>query len=107
MDKLVMHPCTETSSPGFLEHLPSMYEEGNIEGRSALRWAVEAAALADLSKRQTKHQLAQKALQYYGMSLGALGQSLAEPGKAPDDYDLMTIVMLDIFEVFFSHLVAL
>jgi hypothetical protein len=41
------------------------------------------------------------------MSLGALGQSLAEPGKAPDDYDLMTIVMLDIFEVFFSHLVAL
>ncbi|KAI3318685.1 hypothetical protein HD806DRAFT_540032 [Xylariaceae sp. AK1471] len=100
MDKFVMHPYNETSSPGFLEHLPSMYQEVNVEGRFALRWAVGAAALADLSRSQNSDQLAQKALHCYGMSLQALGQSLAEPGKAPDDYDLMTMVMLDIFETF-------
>jgi hypothetical protein len=99
MEKYVIYPCNQTSSPGFLEHLPCMFKEVNVNGRYALRWAVRAAAYADLSKDQDSDILARKALQCYGMALSALGDSLATPGKVPDDYDLMTVVILDIFEV--------
>lgn len=99
MDKYVMCPCNETSSPGFLEHLPCLFQDVNVEGRFALRWAVRAAAYADLSKAQSNDALSSKAFHCYGMSLSALGESLSEVGKVPDDYDLMTAVMLDIFEV--------
>ncbi len=76
-----------------------MFKEVNVEGRYALRWAVRAAAYADVSKDQESNTLASKALQCYGMALGALGESLSTSGKVPDDYDLMTVVVLDIFEV--------
>lgn len=99
MDKYVLYPCNETSSPGFLEHLPSLFKDVNVEGRFALRWAVRAAAYADLSKAQDSDFLAKKAFHCYGMSLSALGESLSAKGKVPDDYDLMTAVMLDMFEV--------
>lgn len=99
MEKFVLYPCNETSSPGFLEHLPSLFRGVNIEGRYALRWAVRAAAYADLSKDAGGEPLARKALHCYGMALSALGTSLAERAKVPDDYDLMTVVILDIFEV--------
>ncbi|KAI0379214.1 hypothetical protein F5Y04DRAFT_272079 [Hypomontagnella monticulosa] len=101
MGKYVLYPCNETSSPGFLEHLPSLFKDVNVEGRFALRWAVRAAAYADLSKAQDSDFLAKKAFHCYGMSLSALGESLSARGKVPDDYDLMTAVMLDIFETFF------
>ncbi|KFY28446.1 hypothetical protein V491_00459 [Pseudogymnoascus sp. VKM F-3775] len=91
MDKYVIYPCNQTSSPGFLEHLPCMFQEVNINGRYALRWAVRAAAYADISKDQDSNILVRKALQCYGMALSALKDSLtATPGKTPDDYDLMT-----------------
>lgn len=99
MEKYVIYPCNQTSSPGFLEHLPCMFQEVNVDGRYALRWAVRAAAYADISKDQDSDVLARKALQCYGMALSALGDSLAASGKVPDDYDLMTVVVLDIFEV--------
>jgi len=102
MEKYVMYPCSQTSSPGFLEHLPCMFQEVNVNGRYALRWAVRAAAYADLSKDQDSDLLASKALQCYGMALSALADSLATSGKIPDDYDLMTVVVLDIFEVGFQ-----
>lgn len=98
MERYVIYPCNQTSSPGFLEHLPCMFQEVNVNGRYALRWAVRAAAYADLSKEQDSDILARKALQCYGMALSALGDSLATPGKVPDDY-LMSVVVLDIFEV--------
>ncbi|OAA64744.1 Zn(2)-C6 fungal-type DNA-binding domain protein [Niveomyces insectorum RCEF 264] len=102
LDKYVLYPCNQTSSPGFLEHLPSMFKEvDNIHGRHALRWSVRAAAYADVSKGQDSDALARKALQCYGMALTALGESLARPGKEPDDYDLMTVVMLDMFETLY------
>lgn len=101
MDKYVMYPCNETSSPGFLEHLPCLFKDVNVEGRFALRWAVRAAAYADLSKPQDSDALASKAFRCYGLSLSALGESLSAAGKVPDDDDLMTTVMLDIFEVGF------
>ncbi|XXG99392.1 hypothetical protein Hte_005729 [Hypoxylon texense] len=101
MDKYVIYPCNETSSPGFLEHLPCLFKDVNVEGRFALRWAVRAAAYADLSKAQNSNALVSKAFHCYGMSLSALGESLSTTGKVPDDYDLMTTVMLDIFETFF------
>jgi hypothetical protein len=99
IDKYVIYPCNQTSSPGFLEHLPCMFQEVNIDGRYALRWAVRAAAYADVSKDQESDVISRKALQCYGMALSALGESLAAPRKVPDDYDLMTVVILDIFEV--------
>ncbi|KAI1660718.1 hypothetical protein F4813DRAFT_348122 [Daldinia decipiens] len=101
MDKYVLYPCNETSSPGFLEHLPSLFKDVNVEGRFALRWAVRAAAFADLSKAENSSALEAKAFHCYGLSLSALGESLKPVGKIPDDYDLMAVVMLDIFEAFF------
>ncbi|TVY61770.1 hypothetical protein Focb16_v013566 [Fusarium oxysporum f. sp. cubense] len=101
MDKYVLFPCNESSSPGFLEHLPCLFKEVNIEGRYALRFAVQACAFADLSREQSSEELAKRSLEYYGHALSALGQSLAEKNKTPDDYDLMTVVMLDIFETLF------
>ncbi|KAL7936364.1 hypothetical protein V8C35DRAFT_232459 [Trichoderma chlorosporum] len=102
IDRYVLYPCNQTSSPGFLEHLPSMFKEVNVEGRYALRWAVQAAAYADVSKEQESNALASKALRCYGMALEALGESLSTPGKEPDDYDLMTVVVLDIFETLYT-----
>jgi hypothetical protein len=99
MHNYVLYPCAETSSPGFLEHLPSLFKEVNLDGRYALRWAVRAAAFADASRETEGDALTRKALECYGMALESLGQSLAQPGKPPDDYDLMTVVVLDIFEV--------
>ncbi|KAF4494195.1 negative acting factor [Fusarium agapanthi] len=101
MDKYVLLPCNESSSPGFLEHLPCLFKEVNIEGRYALRFAVQACAFADLSREQSPEELVKRSLEYYGYALGALGQSLAEKNKTPDDYDLMTVAMLDIFETLF------
>ncbi|KAK6853112.1 hypothetical protein PG995_009924 [Apiospora arundinis] len=101
MDKYVMYPCNETSSPGFMEHLPSLFKEVNVEGRYALRWAVRAAAFAEAARDSDGNHVAQRALHCYGEALSALGESLAEPGKTPDDYDLMTIVVLDLFEALF------
>lgn len=98
MDKYVMYPCNESSSPGFLEHLPSLFKEVNVEGRYALRWAVRAASYAEAARDSEGGHIAQKALHCYGEALSALGESLAERGKTPDDYDLMTIVILDLFE---------
>ncbi len=99
MERYVVYPCNQKSSPGFLEHLPSMFKEVNVEGRYSLRWAVQAAAYADASRNQESNVLAIKALDCYGMALKAFGESLSVPSKVPDDYDLMTVVMLDIFEV--------
>ncbi|KLO84188.1 unnamed protein product [Fusarium fujikuroi] len=101
MEKYVLLPCNESSSPGFLEHLPCLFKEVNIEGRYALRFAVQACAFADLSREQSSEELVQRSLERYGYALSALGQSLAEKNKTPDDYDLMTVVMLDIFETTF------
>jgi hypothetical protein len=98
-EKYVMYPCNNGSSPGFLEYLPCLFEEVKVEGRLALRWAVRAAAYASLSNDQDNAALGNKALQCYGLALSALGESLADPKEAPDDYTLMTIVVLDIFEV--------
>lgn len=99
MDKYVLYPCNETSSPGFLEHLPCLFKDVNVEGRFALRWAVRAAAFADLSKAENSDALEAKAFHCYGLSLSALSESLKAVGKVPDDYDLMAVVILDIFEV--------
>ncbi|CVL00194.1 hypothetical protein FPRO06_08346 [Fusarium proliferatum] len=103
MEKYVLLPCNESSSPGFLEHLPCLFKEVNIEGRYALRFAVQACALADLSREQSSEELVERSLELYGYALSALGQSLAEKNKTPDDYDLMAVVMLDIFEVNTLH----
>ncbi|KAH8911150.1 hypothetical protein BR93DRAFT_322407 [Coniochaeta sp. PMI_546] len=100
-EKYIMYPG-ESSKSGFLEHLPCLFAEVNVEGRYALRWAVQAAALADGSREySTGAGLAQQALDCYGKALAALRQSLSEKGKVPDDYDLMTIVILDFFEALF------
>ncbi|KAF4954920.1 hypothetical protein FGADI_4920 [Fusarium gaditjirri] len=101
LDKYVLLPCNESLSPGFLEHLPCLFKEVNIEGRYALRFAVQACSFADLSREKSSEELVKRSLEHYGHALSALGQSLAEKNKTPDDYDLMTVVMLDIFETLF------
>ncbi|KAI0109831.1 hypothetical protein F4814DRAFT_461067 [Daldinia grandis] len=101
IDKYVLYSCNETSSPGFVEHIPSLFNDVNMEGRFALRWAVRAAAFADLLKAENSDVLEAKAFHCCGLSLSVLGESLKAMGKIPDDYDLMTAVMLDIFETFF------
>jgi hypothetical protein len=99
-EKYVMYPCNHRSTPGFLEHLPSLVAgEFKLEGRMALRWAVRATAYASISKEQDSVALGDKALECYGHALSALGEALKDPAHAPDDMTLMTIVVLDIFEV--------
>jgi hypothetical protein len=98
-EKYVMYPCNNGSSPGFLECLPFLFEEVKIEGRQALRWAVRATAYASLSNDKGNAAVSKKALECYGLGLSALVESLADPGVAPDDYTLMTVVVLDLFEV--------
>jgi hypothetical protein len=99
-DKYVVYPLNNASRPGFLEHLPALFLEVNVDSRNALRWAVQAAALADASQdHRQESQLAAQALHCYGEALKYLNQSLSEKGKIPDDSDLMTVVVLDIFEV--------
>jgi hypothetical protein len=98
-EKYVMYPCNQGSSPGFLEHLPSLFREFRLEGRLALRWAVRAAAYASLSNDQDNVALGDKALQCYGRSLSALGTALKQDTQEPNDFILMTVVILDIFEV--------
>lgn len=101
-DRYVLYSCNGSSSPGFLEHLPCLFKEVNIEGRHALRWAVKATALADVSRLEgSQPEAAAAAFDCYGESLSALRTSLSEKGKVPDDYDLMTVVVLDIFETLF------
>jgi len=95
----VMYPCNHGSSPGVLEHLPGLFNELNVEGRLALRWAVLATAYASLSNDQSSVALGKRALQCYGLALSSLAESLTDPHVAPDDYVLMTVVVLDIFEV--------
>ncbi|KAB5511466.1 hypothetical protein GE09DRAFT_982043, partial [Coniochaeta sp. 2T2.1] len=100
-EKYVMYPGKNSKS-GFLEHLPCLFQEVNVDGRCALRWAVQAAALADASRDYLPGSaLATQALDSYGKALRALSASLSETGKTPDDYDLMTIVVLDLFEALF------
>lgn len=99
-EKYVMYPCNNNSSPGFLEHLPSLFTEGNyVEGRKALRWAVRAVSYASLSNEQNNRALASKALECYGLALSALGEALSDPSMVPNDHEFMTIVVLDLFEV--------
>ena len=96
----MLYPCNSNSSQGFLEHLPNLFTDVNVEGRWALRYAVQAAAAADASRNQSMGSgLANRALDLYGKALSALGKSLSEQDRVPDDYDLMTVVVLDIFEV--------
>jgi hypothetical protein len=98
-EKYVMYPCNDGSSPGFLEHLPVLFSEVKIQGRLALRWAVRAASYANLSNEQNSAGLGNKALQCYGLALSALAEALADTRVPPDDYTLMTVVVLDLFEV--------
>lgn len=98
-ERFVMYPCNSGSSPGFLEHLPSLFKDINVEGRLALRWAVRAAAYASLSSESGNPAISGKALQCYGLALTALGEALGDPNQKPDDHVLMTVVVLDIFEV--------
>ncbi|KAH8598762.1 hypothetical protein B0O99DRAFT_591386 [Bisporella sp. PMI_857] len=97
-EKFVIYPCHEGSSPGFLEHLPSLFKEAQVEGRLALRWAVRVVSYAGLSSDIGSQPIREKALHCYGLALASLGDALSVPKREPDDYVLMTVVVLDLFE---------
>lgn len=98
-DRFIGCPCNDRSTPGFLDCLPGLFKEVNREGRFALRWAVLAAGYAGLSSDQEGKRTSQMALDCYGHALSVLGKYLADPKFDPDDHILMTIVILDLFEV--------
>ncbi|KAH8690834.1 hypothetical protein BGW36DRAFT_440155 [Talaromyces proteolyticus] len=87
-----------TSLPGFLEYLPCLFEEVNTDRRVALRWAVYATSYASMSNDQDSEALGDKALHCYGQALSTLVEALAKPEGKADDYILMTVVILDLFE---------
>jgi len=98
-EKYVMYPCNLGSTPGFLEHLPSLFKDVQLEGRFALRWAVRAAAYAGMSSDEGSVKMGDKALLCYGRALASLGEALRDKERVVDDYTLMTVVVLDLFEV--------
>jgi len=98
-EKFVLFPCNSGSSSGFLEQLPCLFEEVQTEGRVALRWAVRAVSFASLSNEQGSEELGRKAHVCYGKALESLGQTLKNKEERVSDYTLMTIVVLDLFEV--------
>ncbi|TVY34667.1 hypothetical protein LOCC1_G008709 [Lachnellula occidentalis] len=100
-EKFVLFPCNSSSSSGFLEQLPVLFEEVQTEGRVALRWAVRAASFASLNSEQGNKELERKASVCYGKALEALSESLRNKEEAVSDYTLMTVVMLDLFETMF------
>ena len=93
-----MYPANNSSSPGFLEHLPSLFKDNQVESRLALRWAVRATSYASLSAESENFSTGNKALKCYGLALKALADALSDTKREPDDYVLMTIVVLDMFE---------
>jgi hypothetical protein len=95
----VLYPCNKGSSPGFLEHLPSLFKETHVKPRYALRYAVLAFTYANSIDGLCDQVSKEKAFHYYGLALSALADSLKEVMLEPDDYVLMTIVVLDLFEV--------
>jgi hypothetical protein len=102
-NSFVIYPGNEGSTPGFMEHLPTLFGECNANHRSALRWAVYAASYANLSKHQNSAALGDKAMQCYGKALAALAKVLENSTGDPDDYCLMTVVVLDLFDVRFHR----
>lgn len=103
----VVSPCNKSSTPGFLEHLPGLFNEVRPEGRLALRWAVLAAGYASLSKEHHGSRFSDLALNCYGRALSGLGKSLADSHISPDDYVLMTVVVLDLSEVCYDIIIGL
>jgi hypothetical protein len=103
-EKFVLFPCNSASSSGFLEQLPMLFEEVQTEGRIALRWAVRAVSFASLSNEVEKgnEELGRKASVCYGKALEALGETLRNKEESVSDYTLMTVVVLDLFEVCIS-----
>jgi hypothetical protein len=100
--KFVVYPCSNASTPGFLEHLPSLFKEVSANNRSALRYAVLAAAYASISREQNNLDMGNRAMKCYGLALSALRKALELSTSEPDDYVLMTIVILDLFEASLS-----
>jgi hypothetical protein len=60
--------------------------------------AAHASLIHDPYDKTSKVQ----AFRYYGLALAALSDSLKESISEQDDYVLMTVVVLDIFEVSIS-----
>jgi hypothetical protein len=77
-----------------------MFQEANVTTRSALRFAVRAVAYADAVAQQDTDGARDMALVWYGRALESLGEAL-KAGTEVDDHVLMTIVVLDLFEVSF------
>ncbi|KAH6668940.1 hypothetical protein B0J14DRAFT_657948 [Halenospora varia] len=109
-EKFVMYPCKESSSPGFLELLPCLFEEVQREGRLALRWAVKAVSYASLAaslpatiEEVEVGKVRLKANECYGRALAALGETLRDKEERVSDYTLMTVVVLDLFETIYLH----
>jgi hypothetical protein len=101
-DRYVMYPNSSGSAGGFLDHLPALVDEAYANGRYALFWAVQTVALADSARdRPSDASLNGQIGDCYSKALRLLRKSLGENNKEPDDYDLMTVVVLDLFEV--SH----
>lgn len=98
-DRFVLQPCNDGSSSGFLEHLPGLFKDIDIKNRYVLRYAVLATAHASSCGVAENGTSKEKAFYYYGLALQALSYSLESSKSEIDDYILMTIVVLDLFEV--------
>jgi hypothetical protein len=99
LQRNVVYPCRLASTPSFTEHLPVVFDPVNVASRVALRTALVAASLADAAK--STPALTVKALEMYGLALSSLAASLAQPGREPDNADLMTVVVLDVLETLY------
>lgn len=90
-----------TSLPGYMEELPSMFHAAPID--SALVEAVKAASLMGALNRNEVERgsdFHDTALRSYSQALRKLRSDLQEPTTATSDETLMTIIMLDQMETY-------
>ncbi|KAK4506401.1 hypothetical protein PRZ48_000131 [Zasmidium cellare] len=90
-------------SPGYMHHLPSLYEKA--AHNSVLALAVRAVAFADMKRLNNGNQEYElKGLQNYAAAITRLRTVVKEASDFDDDQILAALLLIDAFEVgYFDH----
>jgi hypothetical protein len=83
-------------SPGYLNHLPKLYSEGNDE---IITHAVSAVSLASFSNQVRSEELLIQGRKLYGKALLLVKRALSNPKQVTKDGTLAGVFFLNMYEV--------